>query len=364
MKGKSVTTERKTNKSLEEQVEALKKENADLRTELEQLKLVHRSKQEAREDIREERRSEQGLCSPCAAYLLRLQEQASNVDRRNQRHRKEEVDENPKVRERKKQETFSHRSMLEQEADDCRNDCADVRVAEEGRKIWKMKGEEEQEGWTTVKGRKRQNANKGEHGQISTSNRFSVLDSEMKEGKKKVGCLVVGDSRVRPLEKTFCEKRDRCVAKMGAVVSDMDAILQEELERYDPEVIILQVGVNNVGPRRSVQLMKDYSALLQRLKEARKPVIVTGILPRATASREWYSRALSANASVETLCLNMGLHFVDLWEDFFGRWEFYMRDGLHLSDEGAKILGEAYRHVIRGNWAERGEGGHSKRALE
>ena len=126
----------------------------------------------------------------------------------------------------------------------------------------------------------------------------------------------------------------------------------------------MQVGVNNVGPRRSVQLIKDYSALLQRLKEARKPVIVTGILPRATASREWYSRALSANASVETLCLNMGLHFVDLWEDFFGRWEFYMRDGLHLSDEGAKILGEAYRHVIQGNWAERGEGGHSKRALE
>ena len=203
VKGKSVTTERKTNKSLEEQVEALKKENADLRTELEQLKLVHRSEQEAREDIREERRSEQGLCSPCAAYLLRLQEQASNVDRRNQRHRKEEVDENPKVRERKKQETFSHRSMLEQEADDYRNDCADVRVAEEGRKIWKMKGEEEQEGWTTVKGRKRQNANKGEHGQISTSNRFSVLDSEMKEGKKKVGCLVVGDSRVRPLEKNI-----------------------------------------------------------------------------------------------------------------------------------------------------------------
>ena len=113
----------------------------------------------------------------------------------------------------------------------------------------------------------------------------------------------------------------------------------------------MQVGVNNVGPRRSVQLIKDYSALLQRLKEARKPVIVTGILPRATASREWYSRALSANASVETLCLNMGLHFVDLWEEFFGRWEFYMRDGLHLSDEGAKTLGEAYRHVIQGNWA-------------
>ena len=89
--------------------------------------------------------------------------------------------------------------MLGQEAEDSGNDVTAAWVAG-GRKIWKNKGEEEQEGWTTVKGKKRQNAHKVEHGQKSTANMFSVLDSETKE-EKKVGCLIVGDSRVRPLEK-------------------------------------------------------------------------------------------------------------------------------------------------------------------
>ena len=215
----------------------------------------------------------------------------------------------------------------------------------------------EQEGWITAQGRKRQGTQTGDHARISTSNRFCVLESEGEEEKKEVRCLMVGDSRARPLMNMFSEK-DRCVVKPGALVSAIDATIQEELTRYDPEMIIVQVGVNNVGPRRSVELMKDYSALLHRLKEARKPAVVTGILPRAVASREWYSRALSANASVKELCSKMGLHFVDLWDEFYGRWEYYLRDGLHFSDQGARILGEAYRYVIQGNQVGWGVRGH------
>ena len=177
-----------------------------LRTELEQLKLVHRSKQEEPpENIREERRSEQGLCSPCAAYLLSLQELTYAVDRRNQRPREQEVEENTIVRERKMRESPG-KGTLGQEAGDSGNDYTGAWVAG-GRKIWKKKREEEQEGWMTVKGKKRQNARKGEHGQISTANMFSVLDSETKEEKKEVGCLIVGDSRVRPLKKKHFVRR-------------------------------------------------------------------------------------------------------------------------------------------------------------
>ena len=185
-----------------------------------------------------------------------------------------------------------------------------------GNKIWRKKREEEQEAWITAQGRKRQGTQTEDHVWISTSNRFSVLESEGEEEKKEVRSLMFGDSRARPLMSMFSEK-DRCVVKPGALVSHIDATIQEEFTRYDPEMIIVQVGVNNVGPRRSVELMKNYSALLHRLKEARKPAVVTGILPRAVASREWYSRALSANASGKELCSKIGLHFVDLWDEFY-----------------------------------------------
>ena len=49
---------------------------------------------------------------------------------------------------------------------------------------------------------------------------------------------------------------------------------------------------------------------------------------------------------------------MDLWDEFYGRWEYYLRDGLHFSDQGARILGEAYRYVIQGNQVGWGVRGH------
>ena len=105
-----------------------------------------------------------------------------------------------------------------------------------------------------------------------------------------------------------------------------------------------------MGPRKSEKILSDYRSLLQRLQNSRKPVIVTGILPRLSGvGNEWYSRAISLNSSVKSLCKDMGLKFVDLWDDFFDGNGYYLRDGLHLSDEGARVLGAVYRQLIQGN---------------
>ena len=76
---------------------------------------------------------------------------------------------------------------------------------------------------------------------------------------------------------------------------------------------------------------------------------MTGILPRIRASGEWYSQALSLNDSVERMCKTLRLGYVDLWEDFHKNNEYYLRDGLHLSDEGARVFGVGYRCAIQGN---------------
>ena len=227
-----------------------------------------------------------------------------------------------------------------------------------GSRIWRRTGDREvttsqnQTEWITAKGGARQKSLSADT-QVRVSNRFSVLQlDDQGEGEcpaEEVRHLVVGDSRVRPLRRTYCGTRDKCIVKPGAKVVDIDEVIRAEMGRYKPEAIIVQVGVNDIGPRRSEKLVAEYRCLLQRLSEFRKPIIVTGILPRLRASSEWFSRALSLNNSIEMMCKTLGLGYVDLWDDFHNNNRYYLRDGLHLSDEGARVLGVGYRCAIQGN---------------
>ena len=84
------------------------------------------------------------------------------------------------------------------------------------------------------------------------------------------------------------------MVKPGAKVTDIDRIIESELERHKPSSIIVQVGVNNIGPQESSKLVSEYHGLLKKLSEARKPAIVIGILPRRWASCR---RAIVCNCS-------------------------------------------------------------------
>ena len=224
-----------------------------------------------------------------------------------------------------------------------------VWVKEGGSLFWRRKAEKPKvgDGWKEAR-RGAPLRKRTEQSGVAVSNRFSVLETEAESEGEQVGHLVIGDSRVRPLRRTFCGKRDRCVVKPGARVADLLPVVEAELGSCSPDVVVVQVGVNDIGPRRSVALMAEYRSLLQRLASVRKPVLVTGILPRA-AGEEWASRALALNHSVRSMCAVMGLHYVDLWDRFYGDARLYARDGLHLSEEGTRVLGAAYRSIIQGN---------------
>ena len=51
--------------------------------------------------------------------------------------------------------------------------------------------------------------------------------TEGESEKEEVRCLVIGDSRMRPLGRVFCEKKDRCVVKPGATISEVGTVIQE-----------------------------------------------------------------------------------------------------------------------------------------
>ena len=49
---------------------------------------------------------------------------------------------------------------------------------------------------------------------------------------------------------------------------------------------------------------------------------------------------MSINALVEQMCEEEGVGFIDLWGYLVGKEDMYVRDGLHLSGNGAVVFSE------------------------
>ena len=100
------------------------------------------------------------------------------------------------------------------------------------------------------------------------------------EGLREV--LVLGDSRIRYLDGTYCEadRERRMTCLPGAGVQDV-------LERYrrlvagtgKEALVVVHVGVNDVSKVRSEELVDRY----REIKESGRRYTVSGMLPRLEA---------------------------------------------------------------------------------
>ena len=207
---------------------------------------------------------------------------------------------------------------------------------------------------------------------VATRNRFEALaecSGEELEGTDKVGkdgggdkesegggdkeseVIVVGSSRVRYLDRAFCErnpdKRLR-ICYPGARVRDVADRLDDVLAGSSEGcIVIVHVGVNDVGDGRSVETVEQYRRLLQRLVWQRCRGVVTGILPKLRAGQVWLSRALGINGHIRDMCEEFGFMYLDMWDSFMGKEDMYALDGIHLSRKGVKEVATVYEEVVQ-----------------
>ena len=57
-------------------------------------------------------------------------------------------------------------------------------------------------------------------------------------------------------------------------------------------------------------------------------------------------RRMAINTQVQKVCMEEGIGFVDMWLNFVGRGDFFMRDGLHLTGKGAAVLACEFVRVV------------------
>ena len=113
--------------------------------------------------------------------------------------------------------------------------------------------------------------------------------------------------------------------------------------------VVVLVGTNNAEKEGTSAIVGKYRMLIKTLKEARVgQIVLSGILPIMGGRGEEYRncRRMAINTQVQKVCMDEGVGFVDMWLNFVGRVDFFMRDGLHLTGKGAAVLGCEFVRVV------------------
>ncbi len=194
--------------------------------------------------------------------------------------------------------------------------------------------------------------------------RHQMLKKSIRERRPKV--LLLGDSLTQRWESDGKPIWETAMAPLGTFNAGIDNDRTENLlwrlqdgaldETNPPDVCILLVGINNLGgdgdtPHGVAEgVMTVARFILKRAPESR--LIVVGLLPAGPWSRGVLSRRAWTNRKIQAHSLPRTL-FVDFSDSFLnkeGGIETAMTtDGLHLSEQGYRVLADLVVPMIEAN---------------
>jgi len=148
-----------------------------------------------------------------------------------------------------------------------------------------------------------------------------------------------------------------CVS--GATTEDVLRSQVEPALAARPNIITLGIGINDVGHRMNVETFaRNYETIIQRLKRANAPIIITNIPDVSLAPvvppamRAEAARRISLfNERIGEIASRYGLLVVDAFkatrETIPSRPDFFSDDGFHPSDAGYEYWAEAMWPTVR-----------------
>ena len=209
-------------------------------------------------------------------------------------------------------------------------------IVEIREKIEAMKNREE---FQTVKGRKAAKGPRVEEVKgIKIRNRFAVLSQEE--------TLLIGDSIVREQKDSFANM-NRQKRKVKSFPGCKTKKVVEEVRKLELQsknsTVITHVGSNDLFLRgnktgNSEQIVEDLKSLVDITAEKSNNGIVVGMLPRWYESHYALSKAIGINDRIKKYCTQKKVEFLDLWDTYKGKWQYFKEDGIHLSKLGHKKI--------------------------
>lgn len=128
--------------------------------------------------------------------------------------------------------------------------------------------------------------------------------------------------------------------------------LPDALAKYNPELVTIEVGINNVnyinGGIDGATFLARYVEMLTVLKEANTPRVVACTLPWTgwKPGSEAYARAMQFNSIISFTVPMFGYTVADCWGATFGHDEYISHiDWFHPNDAGHRAIADAVLDV-------------------
>ena len=147
----------------------------------------------------------------------------------------------------------------------------------------------------------------------------------------------------------------------GFTTNDLLEIMEEDVYVFNPTKVVLLIGINDMNKTDDdVSIVENIKTITSSINEKRPKakIYVESIYP---VDRERYpilidnnvdnNRIRKVNGMIETLCNKKGYVFINMFDELNSPTEDkliyeYSKDGLHLSDEGYKIVTKKLKSVL------------------
>ena len=114
------------------------------------------------------------------------------------------------------------------------------------------------------------------------------------------------------------------------------------LEQYQPEVLIIAYGANDVIQGRDLEdAISDLQSIIDQGKANQSRVLVANILPMYESHAPFQPRVGALNPLIRQLTKTEKVGFVNLESAFGTDPALFQEDGLHPTDEGNQIIARA-----------------------
>lgn len=160
----------------------------------------------------------------------------------------------------------------------------------------------------------------------------------------KGGVFFAGSSSIRlwNLAKSFPDQKYVNVGFGGSEIRDTTHFVDRLLVPYEPKAIVFYAGDNDIAKKRTPEQVRDDFAAFVKAVRAKLPKTKIYYLPVKPSIARWsmYEVQQKANAYVKAACeADKLLGYIDIVPVTLGtdgkpKPEFFVKDGLHLSEAG------------------------------
>ena len=197
------------------------------------------------------------------------------------------------------------------------------------------------------------------------SNHFTMVETVTKEVEKVVvddNYVFVGDSIFEgyKLEKHFEGMPTINSGISGHKTRDILDNMNGRIYKYNPSKVFLLIGTNDIGVIDSEETVQNIGKIIDGIKNNRKyaEIYVQSIYPVNKEVEDWKAAGVrdnevikSMNKDIKKICSDKGVTYMDVYDllaDGEGNLkEEYSYDGLHLSDEGYKVITKEVMKVLK-----------------